>query len=297
MITPPSYLTASDLISLSLLMFQALKQLPCEVHDINIQRLIKADIYKITSQSLNKAMEIAKDIRNKRLYSNANGYYGRLFEIGKQFDQSVKYTRIAIAHAQEADLPELSYLWQWQLARVFNKRGRIEEAVKSYQTATSIISPRSITESCGILKEFYMGYKDRKEVFSQKIKPLFLELAKIKMDEALKSEDQNDLHIVRNTIERVKSSELQNFYQDECLPVISNSDNLHYTAIDEYTAVIYPIFFPENLTYMLIFQDSIQMLTTTVNVNKINHLVKTLNQDILESSDYSDITDVYKKSI
>ncbi|MCP4105575.1 MAG: tetratricopeptide repeat protein, partial [Desulfobacteraceae bacterium] len=184
---PNSHSKSSDFITLSILA-QKIGKKPDYSHRIN-----PSLVYSL----LSKAIKIAEHTQDIRMACYAYGYMGNLYENEEQYTEAIQLTRNAIFTAQQGHFPELLYLWQWQLGRLFKTEGDIDSAVSTYKDAVNILTPGSqACETCenddsdktyspGIINELFKGYrKSRRLTFDEKVKPVYLELAELLMQQA-----------------------------------------------------------------------------------------------------------------
>lgn len=129
-------------------------------------------------------------------------------------------TRQALFLSQEqGSYPELTYRWQWQIGRIFTHLGQFADAQQAYELAINTLNP--------IRGQFFNGYrKDIGTLFREQIKPVYYELAGVHLQQAQISKDtderQHRLSQVQGIIEQMKSAELQDLFQDECIVALNN---------------------------------------------------------------------------
>jgi tetratricopeptide (TPR) repeat protein len=80
------------------------------------QRLASTDasLLRPAAEVFNAAAIIAQNLQDARALAYAWGYLGRLYEAAQQYAEALQLTRQAVLAAQQAHLPEVLYLWQWQ---------------------------------------------------------------------------------------------------------------------------------------------------------------------------------------
>jgi len=258
---PDSHQKAADLISLSILISQYKKMFP-KYYDHNVMSLH----YNI----LVDAKEIAKSIQSYPLLSYAYGYLGSLYENTKQYKEARSMTRKAIFYAMQGNHPEILYLWEWQSARIFKTNGDIKNAIKAYQKSISTLEPIRI--------KFFVGFRAEKDTFNKQIKPVYLGLAELLLIQAetIKDEQlkQSTLLEVIKTMERLKTAELQDFFEDECT-VAMKKKQVVLSQTPERIAVLYPIPLKEKLILLLILPDGIHQISVAVG---LNHLYDCINK-------------------
>ncbi|QTA89474.1 CHAT domain-containing protein [Desulfonema magnum] len=255
---PDSRSKASDFISLALLFRET------EWHPEKPDNDLKTSVY----YALNEAMRIAKDIREPCINSYAYGYMGQLYEDEGRYSDAMKLTRSAIFFAQQGNFSEILYLWQWQMGRLFKAKGDIKNAVKLYKEAITTLNP--------IRQEFFRGFRIPRDAFNEKVKPVYLELAGLLLGQAEKIKEEaskeSRLREARDTMELLKSAELQDFFGDECVTALRRKD----TKMDRsppHTAMIYPISFPDRLVLLLTLADGLKQVIVPVDAVLLRHAV------------------------
>ena len=230
-------------------------------------------------------MEIAGELQDTRMLSYAYGYLGQLYEQEKQYAQAIRLTRSAIFSAQQGYHPELSYLWQWQSGRIFKAEDDIGNAVKSYENAVAILTPRrERCEECetpedaekahppGILHELFKGYRGRKLRFSENVKPVYLELAELLLKQERLSE-------AWDTMEHLKTAELQDFFQDEC--VTEKQKNIRkLEKMPPRTAMLYPIPFQHSLTLLLASDEDMRHFDVPVDSESLGETADEFRKEL-----------------
>lgn len=208
----------------------------------------------IASQLLNKAKLIAENLQDNRTASYACGYLGQLHESEARYKEGVSLTRKAIFLAQQGYYPEILYLWQWQLGRLFRATADTESAIQAYKRAISTLEP--------VRKEFFTGYRYKKGIFDKKVRPVYSGLADLLLSQLENRDSPGLLFEARDTMELLKTAELQDFFQDECVSAMKKEKSLDRSH--PRTAVIYPVSLPDRLALLMILPDGIKLVNVHV---------------------------------
>ncbi|MFV0278476.1 MAG: hypothetical protein ACK5HY_15010, partial [Parahaliea sp.] len=101
-----------------------------------------------------------------RLRSLVEGYTAQLYLDDRQYQTAVQYGRIALQQADQAEIEDLVYRWEWVMARAFARLGETEPSIAAY--ARAIASLRSLR-----------GNLETQDpaTFSSVIQPLYYEYA------------------------------------------------------------------------------------------------------------------------
>ncbi len=202
----------------------------CQEPTLTVSKTVKVDSSKASPAATQTSMEL--------------GLRGQQYEQAQRYEEALSLTRQAIFKAQaENKLAEL-IRWQWQLGRIFTALKHRDEAIAAYQQAVQ-----------GLLPENCFRW-DLKELPYAKIRPLFLELVDLLLQRA--AEKQNhpkmtaDLWQARDMLEKLKTADLQNYFQNQCFTTVPNPLN-GTKIVDDQAAVIYPILFADRLELLVVF--------------------------------------------
>ena len=189
-------------------------------------------------QSFRKALaeaEVAKDLRTE---TYALGHLGQLYAEDGQSEAALALTRRATFTAQKAQIPEALYRWEWQTGRLLASRNEPEPAIAAYR--------RSVQTLQSIRNDVSMGFGNSpvRQSFREGQGPLFLELADLLLQQSKRATDkktEQDLLLeARDTVEQLKSVELEDYFCDDCVN-LKRSKKTNVEAVDGRTAVVYVI--------------------------------------------------------
>lgn len=224
------------------------------------QKYPEKNLIHLAHSALSQAEKYANHINSNYLLSYIYGYLGRLYELDQQVTQAITLTRRAIFLAQQQQSLENLYHWQWQLGRLFKQQQQATEAINSYRNAVTNLQP--------IRHELTIGYRNRLSSFRDTIGMIYFELADLLLSQARTSHDlavrQTYLLDAYATIERLKTAELQDYFQDSCLAQ-SPQKPLQLIHKRSHTAIIYPIVLPERIEILLGLPDGIQQIQIPIS--------------------------------
>jgi CHAT domain-containing protein len=215
---------------------------------------------KLCFNGLTDANRIAEKLSNNRLISYSAGELANVYEMEKDDQSAIKLTRKAIFFASDSN-KDLLYRWQWQLGRLFKATDQAELAIQSYSNAIATLNP--------IRNEITRGHRNNRDIFHQKIKPVYLEFAELLIEQAEfiapnNSLRQNTLQEAINVMELLKKAELENYFEDECVTKTKIDSNVMYTVPDN-TAILYSISLPRQLILLVIVSDGMKVVKVPVN--------------------------------
>ncbi|WP_008308664.1 CHAT domain-containing protein [Leptolyngbya sp. PCC 6406] len=161
-------------------------------------------------QLIRTAVAAAQEQNDRRLYSEATGILGRLYETAAPTPQHLadafRATDVALTTAQAIHRPELTYRWLWQLGKIQEKQGERESAIAAYTAAVETI--QSLRRDLVILNP------DVQFSFRDDIEPVYRELA----DLLLKADQptQPSLRNARQVIDSLQTLEVENYLRQSC---------------------------------------------------------------------------------
>ena len=225
------------------------------------------------------AVQIGKNIDNAFLQSTANGYLGKLYGHDNRLNEAIQLTRTAIFFAQQESKPELLYRWQWQLARLLNRSGEQQKAIQQYRKTIQILEK--------VRNVLTVGYRDVPDIFKEHIKPVYYELAELYLKQAQhaseKPANEKLLRQARDTIETMKTAELEDYFQDECI-VAYLSTATSFDKHTEGTAVIYPMFLKDRVALLVTLPDGIHQFSSPIPVDSWSELLHNYRWDLQDGS-------------
>lgn len=193
---------------------------------------------------------IALQTGDLRTHAFALGYRGRLYERLGRNEDALRLTRRALFSAQEADVLEAVYLWQWQMGRLYRAEERRDLALAAYRDAATTLRQLRRDALAGNPRSRFPLQKDAATVF--------LELTDLLLarSEGVPNEAESQLLLLeaRETMEQLKTAELENYFQDECVAALESTA----TSIDEVSstaAAVYPIMFPDRVELLVSLPD------------------------------------------
>ncbi len=217
-----------------------------------------------------QVLQLAKQFQNTRLMSYAKGLLGQLYERERRYPEAMRLTREALFFAQK--IPDLLYLWKWQQARLWQAQGNLEGALAAYQQTLAYLQP--------IRTELTTGQRNAREMFYERIRPIYYGFADVLLQQAAaalsSSQKAKRLAQARNVIEQLKTAELQDYFQDECVLAQTSITTLdEHLAQQKHTAALYPILLPDRTELLLSLPDGIHQTVIPVDYD-------TLGQTVLE---------------
>ena len=228
--------------------------------------------------ALTEAGDIADGLNDWRAASYAWGHLGRLHMTEGQYSQALQWTRRAALAAQQANAPESLYRWQWQTGRLFKQLDQLDAAIAAYQ--------RAVTTLESFRHELLVTYA-RAEGIHQSIRPVYSEFVDLTLKHTASMQDHDQrrkaLLAARDAVESFKVSELQDYFQDECIQAFQAKKQ----SLEEWTtagvAIIYPILLPDRLELLVSTSSGVERFSAPVDAETLTQEVLTF-RGLLESS-------------
>ncbi len=234
-------------------------------------------------QSYQRALEFAEKLRDRSIETYALGYQGQLYEQDGQRDIALALTRRAVFAAQQAQMPEALYRWEWQTGRLLKARGDRESAIQAYRRAVETMQP--------IRNDVSLGYGNAtaRRSFREAEGPLFFELADLLLQQAKSATDPNqeqDLLLeARSTVEHLKTVELEDYFCDDCVNV-QRAKTRAVEAVDEHTAVIYLIPLPTRTEVLVGLTSGLRRFTVEVDADTLTASVRKFRRNLETRTTY-----------
>jgi CHAT domain-containing protein len=210
---------------------------------------------------LEQAREVAGAIGDARSVSFAWGYLGRIYEEERRYAEALELTGKALFAAQQADAPDALFRWQWQVGRIHQVNLSTDEAIEAYRSATATLK-RLRAGSSSVFVRGSAGFKSS-------VEPVYFGLVDLLLQRVGFTEDpaqrQAYLREARDRIEELKTVELQEYFEDECLTPQRT------TAPDSIpgTVVVYPIILADRTELIVSFSNGLRSLTVSIDRKRI----------------------------
>jgi CHAT domain-containing protein len=224
-------------------------------------------------RAFEEAAVTARDIGDISTLSYALGYQGELLERQGDFSEALALTQEAELHARQAQAPEILYRWKWQEARLLQAQGDTEGAAAAYRSAIAnlerIRQDLATSQRRGVIS------------FRKEYGAVYLEYADLLLRQAAVTGDASDaqeyLLGAREAVEMLKSAEIEDYFQDDCVTALkAKTRGVDRLAAD--TAAIYPIVLEDRLEILVSLPDGIKRYVTPVGAKTVNAEVNELRQ-------------------
>ncbi len=238
-----------------------------------------------------EAAAIAARLADPISQSYALGYQGAMYEFEKKLDEAQALTQRALALAQQSQAPDALYRWQWQSARLLGKQGQRDAAIEGYRRA--VLTLQAIRNDVAIRH----GNRNAGSSFREVVGGLYFELADLILQRADTvaddAEKQKLFREARSTAEMLKSAELEDYFQDDCVSLrkelTKNVEN-----IDPKAAVIYYISLADRTEILVSLPAANQTETGRIerfkaepNDDELNETVRKFRMNVEDRTNYA----------
>ena len=234
-------------------------------------------------QSIQQALELAEKIDDRSIETYALGYLGQLYEQDEQLGAALALTRRAAFAAQQAQMPEALYRWEWQTGRLLKTKGDTEPAIAAYRRAVQTLQP--------IRNDVSLGYGNgtARLSFREAEGPLFFELADLLLQQSKSiadlAKEQALLLEARDTVEQLKAVELEDYFCDHCVDV-QRSKARAIEAVDEQTAVVYLIPLSTRTEVLVGLTSGLKRFTVDVGADALTEQVRQCRRNLETRTTY-----------
>ena len=243
------------------LSYQALQlQVPASVTQSQYQQF--------TQTTLQEALNLATALSSPRLRSNAYRYLGKFAENQNQYTPALQYTQRAIAALQGIDAKDLLLKLEWQRGRILRKLGNNSEAIAAYR-----LSVRHIQ---AIRDDIPVDYQNGRSSFRETLQPVYTGLADLLIQQSdetsHRTTQQALLREARNTIERIKQTELEDYFENRCR--LQSISEQAIESIAANTAAIYPVILEDRLELLISISGNIEHRSAAVSAAQLTQTAK-----------------------
>lgn len=252
----------------------------------------------LNSQSLErllqKAVEQAKALKDQRTIAYALGNLGTLYEKTGQLSKAKERTKQALLIAETINAPEISYRWQWQLARLQTGQRDRPGAIATYNQAVETLK--------SLRGDLVATNRDVQFSFKESVEPVYRQFVDLLLQPPQTPPSQGGepsqeaLKKAREVIESLQLAELDNFFREACIQSKQQLD----TVVDKdapNTAVIYPIIMPDRLEVILKLpqQKNLRHYFTRVPQSEVEKTLAQLRQNLVYPHSVEDAKSLSKQ--
>lgn len=223
---------------------------------------------EFTKTVMLEALQLATALSLPRLRSNAYRYLGKFAENQQNYTTALQQTRLAIAALQGIDAKDLLLKLEWQRGRILHKLGNINEAIIAYRLSVRYIQ--------AIRDDIPVDYQNGRSSFRETLQPVYTGLADLLIQQADKISDRATRQVIlreaRNTIERIKQTELEDYFENRC--TLQSLPEQAIENIAANTAAIYPVILEDRLELLVSISGNIEHRSVAVPATQLTQTAK-----------------------
>lgn len=235
-----------------------------------------------TYRLLSEALTLADELSDVRGRSYTLGHLSELYTKQNRYAEAERLLQQAIFLAEQADAPEISGQWYWQLGRLRLTQGRGNEAIMEYE--------RALAEFDSIQNALIYGRRGHPQSYRETIGLIYLELAELLLQKAsntVAEVRQNALRKIRDVMEDFKAVELKNYFRDYCVTAQQEKNKALEldSLITPGTATLYPVVFSDRTVLLLGLADGeIKYVTVPVSTSELRQTAEAFRSQMNPSS-------------
>ncbi|MBH8567014.1 CHAT domain-containing protein [Nostoc sp. CENA67] len=196
-------------------------------------------------QILQTALNQAQQLGDKQAQADVRGYLGGIYQQMGKLAQAQQLTEQALQQKSAFNNSSITYLWQWQLGRIYQTQQDQKSALQAYTLAYETL--QSLRQDLvGINPEIQFTFRDS-------VEPVYRELVNLLLQPVGSQQinqteiSQENLQKARDVIEALQLAELTNFFREACV----TSQPQPIDQLDPNAAVIYSVILPNRLALIL----------------------------------------------
>jgi CHAT domain-containing protein len=238
-------------------------------------------LFASATNAYNAAIQVAQDIHDDGALCYAVGGLGSLYEQDAQYAEALELTRRATFLAQKTQTAEALYQWEWQTARLLKAQDHITESIAAYRRAIQSLQP--------IRNDLYLAYANRPGPASSReaVGRIYYELADLllRQTDGLTNSEQvrTNLVAVREVVEQLKSAELEDYFQCDCVNVAKKTP-LEKVSPD--AAVIYIIPLADRTELLAGFSTGLERFKVPVGSEQLTAEVQLFRRNLEKRTTY-----------
>ncbi len=234
---------------------------------------------RLSHAALREATSLAHTLDDPRLRSLVDGQMGALYESQNRVREALTLTERA-AHAADAiGATDLSLRWQWQRGRLRRANGDPDGALSAYRQAIQHLQTLRF--------DIPVRYVGGRSSFRETLEPVYLGAVDLLLEQSAREphpvRTQALLREARDTVERLKAAELNDYFQDPC--AASPVATAELDRVAPHTAVLYPILLPDRLELLVSLSDGQRRVAIPVPAATVRQAAQELAQRLRPRDD------------
>ncbi|WP_455202683.1 CHAT domain-containing protein, partial [Kaarinaea lacus] len=230
----------------------------------------KSSFYSIVNQ-LTEQASFAEQIGNDWLVAKLLLLEAGYYEYAQLYEDALRLAEKAVFHSQLINDSNLIYQIEWKVARINEHLSNDGEAATFYRRAIETVQP--IRQALYQNPAYLSGQETRQD-------NIYLEFADLLLRNASNTNQAGTkmelLFEARNVLERQKSEELQDYFKNQCVVEAQSKTIRIDQAIDNNTAVIYPVLLPDRTELLVSYNNKIDQYVVNKSERYVTEQVRNL---------------------
>jgi CHAT domain-containing protein len=221
---------------------------------------------------LDKALVQAKQFSQLRTQATSLKYLAMLYKQQQRPNEAIKLLLESMQIAQKDNAEDILLDLDWQLAQLYKTQHQPQEAISAYRQALKHLE--------NIRLDIPVSYQKGRSSFKDTFAPLYLGLADLLLQQAPLANPQQQqvlLKEAQDTIELMKKSELEDYFQSRC-EITATPINLKQT--DPHAAAIYPISLPDRLELIVYTAEGLHQFTQPIKAYELEQLARLFSSNL-----------------
>jgi CHAT domain-containing protein len=228
---------------------------------------------------LNHALTLARQQQQPRIQAAALKYLASLYQQQQHSNEAIQLLQEGIYLAQQQDASDLLIDLEWKIAELYQQQNNINAAIAAYRQAVNQIDRIRI--------DIPVSYQQGRSSFRDTFAPIYLSLADLLLRQAKTAtfeQQQPLLAEARDSIERMKKSELEDYFQSRC-DMVATPIDLQRT--DPHAAALYPIVLPDRLEIIVATANGLHRFTSSVTAKELEQQTRLFANQLHNYSDFA----------
>lgn len=186
---------------------------------------------------LQVATTTAEQFQDQRAIAHLQRERGKLYAQAQKSDAAIAFLQQSVNLARGLQANDVLAQSAWQLGRQLKATGRREDAIAAYTEAVKTLQ--------AIRGDLVAINQDLQFSFREGVEPIYRELISLLL--AAPEPSQTELEQARRTLEDLQLAELDNYFQEACADVATQTID----QVDPAATVFYPIILPDKLAVIV----------------------------------------------
>lgn len=228
---------------------------------------------------LNNALTQARQDQQPRIQAAALKHLASLYQQQRQIGEAIQLLQEGIRAAQKEEASDLLIDLEWKTGQLYQQQNKPDLAIAAYRHAVNHIEHIKI--------DIPVSYQNGRSSFRETFAPIYLALADLLLRQSStvsSNHQQLLLAEARDSIERMKKSELEDYFQSRC-DIATNIDVLQKT--DPHAAAFYPLPLPDRLEIIVDTVDGLRRFTSKVTAKELEQQARLFSKNLRNYADFS----------